>query len=79
MANEEEINFSDIVNAAFPNQMIANWIVIAEVVTETDKYLAVDTSEEVSFWLATGMLKCAKDIIEEDHYTLEFEGTDDGE
>jgi hypothetical protein len=79
MANEEEINFSEIVSEAFPNQMISNWIVIAEIVTETDRYLAVDTSDEVSFWLATGMLKCAKDIIEEDHYTLEFEGTEDGE
>lgn len=79
MSENEDFDLSKIVGDVFPQKMISNWIVVAEIVTDDNKFLAVDTSEDLSLWLASGMLKCAEEIIREDHFDLEFEGVEDEE
>lgn len=79
MSENEDFDLSKLVGDVFPKKMISNWIVVAEIVTDNNKFLAVDTSEDLSLWLASGMLRCAEEIIREDHLDFEFEGVEDEE
>lgn len=59
----EEKDFQNLISDAFPDHMITNWIIIAEVVDNDSRDLHVGTSEGMTTWLASGMLKCASEII----------------
>jgi len=65
-------NFEAMINDAFPNTMISNWIMIVESVDADSKNLNISSSDGMTAWLASGMLACASDIILNDSYQLEI-------
>jgi hypothetical protein len=54
--------FLDIVKKAMPDKIIANFIIVAEMVDGTNTELSIFVSESMTPWLATGMLQAAMDL-----------------
>jgi hypothetical protein len=67
---------ANMVNDAFPESMVLNWIVIAETVNSDERTLQMATSEGMTTWLATGMLNCANEIVINQHYSNQEEQGD---
>lgn len=65
----DEKDFAGLIADAFPEQVITNWIIIAEVVDNNSRDLHMGSSEGMTTWLGAGMLDCAKEIL----MTREFE------
>jgi hypothetical protein len=64
MANPgDEQDLEGLIAEAFPEQMITNWIIIAEVVDEDSRDLHLGSSPGMTTWLGAGMLECAKEIL----------------
>lgn len=63
MDEGEDFDFTKMISDAFPDRMITSWIIVAESITGDSKELHVATSDEMTTWLATGMLNCAGEII----------------
>lgn len=59
----DERDLEGLIAEAFPQQMITNWIIIAEIVDNDSRDLHMGTSDGMTTWLGTGMLECAKDIM----------------
>jgi hypothetical protein len=59
----DDKDFQGLIAEAFPEQMITNWIIIAEVVDNDSRDLHMGTSDGMTTWLGTGMLECAKEIM----------------
>lgn len=59
----DEQDFEALIAEAFPQQMITNWIIIAEVVDEDSRDLHLGSSQGMTTWLGAGMLECAKEIL----------------
>ena len=55
--------FIDMMRAAMPDKVIANFVFIAEVVSNDNNVLNIVTSNGMTPWLATGMLQSAEDMI----------------
>ena len=69
--SSEEQDLQGLLSEAFPEQVITNWIIIAEVVDEDSRDLHLGTSPGMTTWLGAGMLACAKEIF----MTRELEGS----
>ena len=64
MEPEETNNtFLDIVKKAMPEKLIANFVVVAEMVDGTNTELSIFVSESMTPWLASGMLQAAMDLV----------------
>ena len=59
----DDKDLEGLIAEAFPEQIITNWIIIAEIVDNDSRDLHMGTSEGMTTWLGTGMLECAKEII----------------
>lgn len=78
MAEEDNIDFSKMVEDALPNRLISNWIIIAESITAEENDLHVVSSPNMTSWLAQGMINCAGDIILTNSYST-YQGETDEE
>jgi hypothetical protein len=74
--SSEEFDIRGMVDGAFPDRMITNWIVIAESLTEDGSDLHIATSDGMTAWLASGMINCAGEIILTNSYSTQ-EGEED--
>ena len=63
MSDEPEFDFQAMLEESFPDQIVTNYIIIAESVSANTKDLHVSTSEQMTTWLATGMINCASEVI----------------
>jgi len=64
MAEEPDFNnIEELLSDTFPDRIITNYIIIAESVSANTKDLHVSTSEQMTTWLATGMINCASEVI----------------
>ncbi len=63
MSDEPEFDFQAMLEESFPDQIVTNYIIIAESVSSDTRDLHVQTSEQMTTWLATGMLNCASEVI----------------
>lgn len=63
MAEEPDFNIEELLNESFPDRVITNYIIIAESVSADTRDLHVSTSDQMTTWLATGMLNCASEVI----------------
>lgn len=61
--SNDDRDLEGLLAEAFPEQMITNWIIIAEVVNNDSRDLHMGTSEGMTTWLGAGMLACAKEIM----------------
>jgi hypothetical protein len=61
--SSDDRDLEGLIAEAFPEQMITNWIIIAEVVNNDSRDLHMGTSEGMTTWLGAGMLACAKEIM----------------
>lgn len=73
--SSDDRDLEGLLAEAFPEQMITNWIIIAEVVDNDSRDLHMGTSEGMTTWLGAGMLACAKEIM----MSREFDGLLDDE
>jgi hypothetical protein len=73
--SNDDRDLEGLLAEAFPEQMITNWIIIAEVVDNDSRDLHMGTSEGMTTWLGAGMLACAKEIM----MSREFDGLLDDE
>lgn len=62
-ASSDDKDLKGLIADAFPEQVITNWIIIAEVVDNDSRDLNIGTSDGMTSWLGAGMLECAKEII----------------
>jgi len=63
MAEESEPDFQAMLEESFPDKIVTNYIIIAESVSANTRDLHVQTSDQMTTWLATGMLNCASEVI----------------
>lgn len=79
MEPEETNNtFLDIVKKAMPEKLIANFVVVAEMVDGTNTELSIFVSESMTPWLASGMLQAAMDLVADGQQSIiEDEDEDD--
>lgn len=64
--DDDQINedlFQDLIHSVLPERLITNFIVIAEVMDDSGEELSVVMSDNMTPWLAVGMLKSAVDIV----------------
>ena len=59
----DDKDLQGLISEAFPEQMITNWIIIAEVLDNDSRDLHLGTSDGMTTWLGTGMLDCAREIM----------------
>jgi hypothetical protein len=59
----DDKDLEGLIAEAFPEQVITNWIIIAEVVDNNSRDLHMGTSEGMTTWMGAGMLECAKEIM----------------
>jgi len=80
MEQEENNTFLDIVKKAMPDKLIANFIVVAEMVDGTNTELSIFVSESMTPWLAGGMLKAAMNLVADGQQSIiEEEDEEEGE
>lgn len=60
--NEKE-QFEQIIRQVMPDRLITNFILIAEIVNGDDEELSVNVSNNMTPWLAMGMLGYAENMI----------------
>lgn len=66
MSNDNGLNrqFDEIVKATFPENIVTNYVTIAEVLTEDgERTLSILMSDHMTPWLAGGMIQSAMDIL----------------
>lgn len=71
-----DIDFSTFVSEAFPDKIVTNWVVIAETVSSDSRTMQIATSENMTTWLASGMLSCAQDIVVNSQYEIDDDDED---
>lgn len=59
----DDKDLEGLIGEAFPEHVITNWIIIAEVVDNESRDLHMGTSEGMTTWMGSGMLDCAKEIM----------------
>ena len=78
MAEESEpLDLQQMVNDVFSEQVVSNYIVVAEIVSAEERSLRIATSDGMTTWLASGMLNCASDIILNQNYEVDLDEDDD--
>ena len=70
MDSDEEKTFQQIVKDAFPDQVISNFVLIAEVVDGRSEQLSLFMSDGMTPWLARGMMQSATDMISDAEYSF---------
>lgn len=55
--------FLDIIKDAMPDRVVANFIFIAEIISNDNSELSIVTSNGMTPWLAQGMIHSAEDMI----------------
>ena len=52
-----------MINDSMPDALVSNYIIVAEVVSETGTDLQMLLSDGITPWLASGMLEFASDML----------------
>jgi hypothetical protein len=68
-----QFDLHQMVNEAFGEKMITNYIIIAETVSTNERSLQIATSDGMTTWLASGMLNCASDIVLNQNYEIDLD------
>lgn len=75
--DDDSTYIEDLVSNVIPDKFVANFIVIAEVFNESGKTeLSLVTSDQMSPWLALGMIQSAQDMVLTQHRMADFEDED---
>jgi hypothetical protein len=69
---DEDDAIQEIIQGAVGENLVTHYIVILEVMSEEGVDLRVAASDNMTEWLATGMLKVAQDML----VPLDIEGED---
>jgi hypothetical protein len=62
-SNDREA-FDRLIREAMPERVIANFVLVCEVLTEEGSELTVAHSEAITPWLSLGMLLSAQDLLQ---------------
>ena len=68
--DDDQINedlFQDLIHSVLPERLITNFIVMTEVMDDSSEELSVVMSDNMTPWLAVGMLKSAVDMVNGEH------------
>lgn len=77
--DETNNTFLDIVKKAMPDKLIANFVVVAEMVDGTNTELSIFVSESMTPWLASGMLQAAMDLVADGQQSIIEDDDDEDE
>ena len=55
--------FEKMINDAMPDAVVTNYVIIAEIVSESGTDLQLILSDSATPWLASGMLEFASDML----------------
>lgn len=61
--DSENEAFENIIKSALPDKMITNFVLVAEVVDSSGEELSIFMSDQMTPWLALGMLKYASHTV----------------
>lgn len=71
--DDDAAYIEELVSNVIPDKFVANFIVIAEVFNESGKTeLSLVTSDQMSPWLALGMIQSAQDMVLTQHRMSDF-------
>lgn len=65
MPENDDMNeiFRELIQKSLPDKLITNFVIVAEVASDTNSQLSLFVSDTMSPWLAHGMLEYAIDMI----------------
>ncbi len=63
----------EIIDGVFEKDVVSHYLMIAEVITERGQHLRLVVSEEMTPWLAMGLLSAAESMVLNPEETLEGE------
>lgn len=77
---EEFINstFAEMTKNLLPGTMVTNFVVVAEIASPDSTNIAISVSENMTPWLADGMLRAAADMVASGKWEIRDNG-DQGE
>lgn len=61
----------EIIDSVFEGTVVSHYLMIAEVITESGQHLRLVVSEEMTPWLAMGLLSAAESMVLNPEETLE--------
>jgi hypothetical protein len=64
MVPDDREVFDRLIREAMPDRVIANFVLVCEVLTEDGSELTVAHSEAITPWLSLGMLLSAQDLLQ---------------
>lgn len=62
MSNYEK-SLENIIRDALPNVVVTNFVLVAEILNESDTSLFISMNDGMTPWLAQGMLQCGMELI----------------
>jgi hypothetical protein len=69
-SNDSQMNdpLEQLLREALPDQLVTNFIIIAEVASGSQQELSLSVSDSMTPWLAHGMLELAMDMMRSGEY-----------
>jgi hypothetical protein len=64
MDSDDRAAFADLIREAMPDRVIANFVLVCEILTEDGAELTVAHSDSITPWLSLGMLLSAQDLLQ---------------
>jgi hypothetical protein len=64
VGDDDRAAFADLIRGAMPDRVIANFVLVCEVLTEDGSELTVAHSDSITPWLSLGMLLSAQDLLQ---------------
>lgn len=62
MKNYEQ-SLEDLIREALPDIVVTNFVFVAEIMTENGTNLYISMSDNMTPWLAQGMLQCGMELV----------------
>ena len=59
-----ERSIEELIRESMPNTIVSHYIVVAEVIGENGPTISVGMSDNMTPWLALGMLTCGMDMVQ---------------
>jgi hypothetical protein len=56
-------SIEELLRAALPDVVVTNFIIVAEVMDESETKLFISMSDNMTPWLANGMLQCGLELL----------------
>ena len=69
----------ELLRGALPQSLVTNFVLIAEIVSDSDQELVLTISDSMTPWLANGMLETAMEMMREGEYQFPITEENNGQ